>query len=269
MPRFCVNLSLLFTEVPFPERFARAAAAGFQGVECQFPYAWAPDILEQALRTQGLDLVLFNLPAGDWAAGERGLAGLPGREGEFRDGVARALVYARTLGCRRLNCLAGVPPAGADPCEVDAVLAANLRWAADALGREGVQLLLEPLNDRDLPGFRLVHLDETLALLKRLAHPNMALQYDVYHRQVMEGDAVGALADCLGRTGHIQIGDHPGRREPGTGEIDFHRLFRLLDRAGYPGWVGCEYFPAGDTRAGLVWRDTYARTDAPPVESGS
>jgi hydroxypyruvate isomerase len=258
MLRFSANLSLLFTETAFPQRFARAAAAGFRGVECMFPYDWPAGLIAQCLETHDLTQVLFNLPPGDWGAGERGLACLPGREGEFQEGVGLALAYARALGCRRLNCLAGIPPGDADGEAVERTLAANLRFAADALDQEGVQLLVEPLNNRDLPGFHLVHLDATLDLLAALEHPNIALQYDVYHRQIMEGDVIRDLAACIPRIGHIQIADHPGRHEPGSGGIDFPRLFRLIEESAFTGWVGCEYHPAGETLAGLTWLRPYS-----------
>lgn len=253
MPRFCANLSLLFTEHPFVERWAAAARAGFRGVECHFPYAEPAAVLAEELRRNGLEQVLFNLPPGDWAAGERGIACLPDRVAEFEDGVGRAIAYARALDCRRINCLAGIAPAGAERGELLAVMEGNLRFTARALAREGIELLVEPINDRDMPGFLLNRSAETLALIERVGEANVKLQYDVYHMQIMEGDLARTLQRELPRIGHVQIADNPGRHEPGSGEINYPFLFDWLDRIGYTGWVSAEYIPAGDTAAGLGW----------------
>lgn len=253
MPRFCANLSLLFTEHPFVERWAAAARAGFRGVECHFPYAEPAAVLAEELRRNGLEQVLFNLPPGDWAAGERGIACLPDRVAEFEDGVGRAIAYARALDCRRINCLAGIAPAGAERAELLAVMEGNLRFAARALAREGIELLVEPINDRDMPGFLLNRSADTLALIERVGEANVKLQYDVYHMQIMEGDLARTLQRELPRIAHVQIADNPGRHEPGSGEINYPFLFDWLDRIGYTGWVSAEYIPAGDTAAGLGW----------------
>lgn len=253
MPRFCANLSLLFTEHPFAERWAAAARAGFRGVECHFPYAEPADLLAGEVRRNGLEQVLFNLPPGDWAAGERGIACLPDRVAEFEDGVGRAIEYARALGCRRINCLAGIAPAGAERAELLSVMEGNLRFAARALARESIELLVEPINDRDMPGFLLNRSADTLALIERVGEANVKLQYDVYHMQIMEGDLARTLQRELPRIGHVQIADNPGRHEPGSGEINYPFLFDWLDRIGYTGWVSAEYIPAGDTAAGLGW----------------
>lgn len=253
MPRFCANLSLLFTEHPFVERWAAAARAGFRGVECHFPYAEPAAVLAEEVRRHGLEQVLFNLPPGDWAAGERGIACLPDRVAEFEDGVGRAIDYARALGCRRINCLAGIAPAGVERAELLAVMERNLRFAARALARENIELLVEPINDRDMPGFLLNRSADTLALIERVGEPNVKLQYDVYHMQIMEGDLARSLQRGLPRIGHVQIADNPGRHEPGSGEINYPFLFDWLDRIGYTGWVSAEYIPAGDTAAGLGW----------------
>lgn len=253
MPRFCANLSLLFTEHPFVERWAAAARAGFCGVECHFPYAEPAAALAEELRRNGLEQVLFNLPPGDWAAGERGIACLPDRVAEFEDGVGRAIAYARTLGCRRINCLAGIAPAGAERGELLAVMERNLRFAARALARENIELLVEPINDRDMPGFLLNRSADTLALIEGVGEPNVKLQYDVYHMQIMEGDLARTLQRELQRIGHVQIADNPGRHEPGSGEINYPFLFDWLDRIDYTGWVSAEYIPAGETTAGLGW----------------
>lgn len=253
MPRFCANLSLLFTEHPFAERWAAAASAGFRGVECHFPYAEPAAVLAGEVRRNGLEQVLFNLPPGDWAAGERGIACLPDRVAEFEDGVGRAIEYARALGCRRINCLAGIAPAGAERAELLSVMEGNLRFAARALARESIELLVEPINDRDMPGFLLNRSADTLALIERVGEANVKLQYDVYHMQIMEGDLARSLQRELPRIGHVQIADNPGRHEPGSGEINYPFLFDWLDRIGYTGWVSAEYIPAGDTAAGLGW----------------
>jgi hydroxypyruvate isomerase len=253
MPRFCANLSLLFTEHAFIDRYEAAARAGFSGVECHFPYEIAAAELAAALRAHRLEQVLFNLPPGDWAGGERGIACLAERREEFKAGVAQALDYARALGCRRINCLSGIAPADADRSGLLDVLVDNLRFAARALAPAGIELLVEPINDRDMPGFLLNRSAETLALIERVGEPNVRLQYDVYHMQIMEGDLARTLERELARIGHVQIADNPGRHEPGSGEINYPFLFRWLDRIGYTGWVSAEYVPAATTEAGLGW----------------
>ncbi len=261
MLRFSANLTMLFTEAAFPARFARAAAAGFGAVECMFPYEWSRERLAAELERHRLELVLHNLPAGDWAAGERGIACLPGRESEFQDGVGLAVEYARALKCRRLNCLVGIAPEGAASGRLFETLVANLQFAADALNRAGIRLLVEPLNDRDVPGFFLNTTRDALSVIDAVGHPNLALQYDVYHMQRMEGDLIATLTARMDRIGHIQIADNPGRHEPGTGEINFDNLLAAIDAADYGGWVGCEYHPAGTTEKGLVWRQRYLAND--------
>lgn len=252
MPRLAANLSLLFHEVPFLERFGQAARAGFRGVECQFPYAWPAEAMARQLRDYQLQQVLFNMPAGDWGAGERGIACLPGREAEFRQGVERALHYAQVLQCQRINCLAGLLPEGADPGPYWATFEANLRWAAPRLAERGISLLIEAINSKvDVPGFLLDRSSLALELIERLNQPNLQLQYDLYHMQVMEGNLLHTLGASLARIGHIQFADNPGRHEPGSGEINFNRIFRQLDAWGYAGWVGAEYIPEGNTLAGL------------------
>jgi hydroxypyruvate isomerase len=253
MPRFAANVSMLFTEAPFLDRFALAAHAGFAAVECQFPYeAPAPEIRAR-LDAHGLRMVLHNLPAGDWAGGERGLAGLPGREDEFRAGVARAIDYAQALGVPQLNCLAGIAPPGADAALVRRTLVGNLRFAASRLADAGLRLLVEPINRFDIPGFIVNRSAQALALLDEVGAANAFLQYDVYHAQRMEGELAATLRAQLARIGHVQVADNPGRHEPGTGEIRFAFLFEELDRLGYAGWVGCEYRPRTTTEASLGW----------------
>lgn len=253
MPRFCANLSLLFTEYPFCERFAAAARAGFTAVEIQFPYELAPARLADLLKTNGLALELINFPAGDWAAGERGIACLPGRRETFRAGVRRALSYARATGCRKINCLAGIQPPGLSRQRALDCMADNLAFAAALLEPEGIMVLVEAINTRDLPGFVLHHSVQVIELLQRVGAPNLALQYDVYHMQVMEGDLLATLERLRPWIGHIQVADHPGRHEPGSGEIDFLSLFSQLDRMGYTGRVGLEYNPRATTEASLGW----------------
>jgi hydroxypyruvate isomerase len=254
MPRFAANLTMLFTEVPFLDRFERAARAGFEAVEFLFPYAHEPGEIRRRLDEHRLRLVLHNLPAGDWDAGDRGIACHPGRVAEFREGVSRAIRYARALGVEQVNCLAGKAPAGVAEGVLRRTLVDNLRYAAAELGGAGLRLLLEPINTFDIPGFWVCRTGQALAILEEVAAPNVHLQYDVYHAQRMEGELGATLAAHLPRIGHVQIADNPGRNEPGTGEIHWPFVLGLLDRLGYPGWVGCEYRPATTTEAGLGWR---------------
>ena len=253
MLRFAANLSMLFTEAPFLDRFALAAHAGFAAVECQFPYEAPAAEIRARLDDLGLEMVLHNLPAGDWAAGDRGLACLPHRVDEFRAGVPRAIAYARALGVTRVNCLAGIAPPGADADTLYRTLVDNLRFAAHAFAAEGLQLLVEPINTFDIPGFLVSRTAQAVALLDEVGAPNAFVQYDAYHAQRMEGELAGTLARFLPRIAHVQVADNPGRHEPGTGEIRFAFLFAELGRLGYDGWIGCEYRPAGGTEAGLGW----------------
>jgi hydroxypyruvate isomerase len=253
MPRFAANLSMLWPELPFLDRFEAAARAGFSAVECQFPYAWPAEELAGLLRRHRLALVLHNLPAGDWDRGERGIACLPGREEEHLAGVERAIAYARALGCWQVNCLAGVAPPGEDPARLRATLAANLRRAAERLAAEGIRLLVEPLNVHDVPGFVLAGTGPALSLLEEAGTGNLALQLDAYHAHRMGEDVLASLERALPRLGHVQIADAPGRHEPGTGQVPFPAFFARLDALGYTGWVGCEYLPLTTTEAGLPW----------------
>ena len=254
MPRFAANLSMLFTEAPFLERFALARAAGFEGVEYLFPYAYAKDQLQQALAQNHLTQVLFNLPPGDWDAGERGIACLPDRVAEFRAGVDQALDYAQALGCRQVNCLAGLRPATVTEDEAWQTLVANVGYAADKLAGHGITLCLEAINSRvDMPGFALDTSGKVLALIEQVDADNVRLQYDVYHMQIMEGDLVRSMECLLPWLGHIQFADNPGRHEPGTGEINFSNVFGAIDRMGYDGWVSAEYRPSGKTADSLSW----------------
>jgi hydroxypyruvate isomerase len=258
MPRFAANLTMLFNEVPFLERFDLAAQAGFKAVEFLFPYAYPAAEIKSRLQANGLQLVLHNLPAGDWDGGERGFACHPGREVEFRAAVARAIDYATALGAPQLNCLAGKAPAGVDNHLLGQTFVANVRYAAAEFNKAGLKLLIEPINNFDIPGFWLNRTDLAISVLDEVAAPNAYVQYDIYHAQRYEGELAATLQRCLPRIGHIQIADNPGRFEPGTGEINYKFLFAHLDRIGYTGWVGCEYKPATTTQAGLGWLQTLA-----------
>lgn len=258
MPRFAANLTMLFNEVPFLERFERAAKAGFEAVEFLFPYAFPAAEIKSGLDANGLKLVLHNLPAGDWDAGERGIACHPDRVGEFRAGVAKAIEYATALGVPQLNCLAGKAPAGVDDAVLRATFVENLKFAAGELKKARLKLLIEPINTYDIPGFHLNRTAQALAILDDVGADNAFVQYDIYHAQRMEGEIAATLQKHLARIGHIQLADSPGRHEPGTGELNWTFLFAHLDRIGYGGWVGCEYKPATTTEAGLGWRQAFA-----------
>jgi hydroxypyruvate isomerase len=258
MPRFAANLTMLFTEHPFLDRFEHAARAGFEAVEFLFPYAYRSADIRQRLQDHGLQLVLHNLPAGDWDAGERGIACHPGRQAEFREGVSRAIESAQALGVKQLNCLAGKAPAGVPEAELRQTFVANLQHAAAALKEAGLRLLIEPINTFDIPGFYLSRTAQAAALLDEVGADNAFIQYDIYHAQRMEGELAATLKQYLPRIGHVQLADNPGRHEPGTGEIHYPYLFAQLDQLGYSGWVGCEYKPATTTEAGLGWRQRLA-----------
>jgi len=253
MPKFAANLTMLFNELEFTERFEAAAKAGFKGVEYLFPYAYPKEQLAEKLQGHGLAQVLHNLPAGDWAAGERGIAVLPERVGEFQDGVGKAIAYAQALGCNQLNCLAGIKPAALSEERARETLVANLRFAADHLKAAGIRLLVEAINTRDIPGFYVCGTQQTLDLIAATGSDNIFLQYDIYHMQRMEGELAATMQKHLASIAHIQLADNPGRNEPGTGEINYPFLFALLDRLGYTGWIGCEYKPRSTTLEGLGW----------------
>ncbi len=253
MPQFAANLTMLFTEEPFIDRFEAAAKAGFKAVEFLFPYAHTAQQVRNAALEAGVQIVLHNLPAGDWDAGERGIACLPDRVNEFREGVGKAIEYATALGVTQVNCLAGKAPAGADPAVLRATFVENLRYAAGQLGAHGIRLLIEPINTFDIPGFYLHGTAQALALMDEVGSDNLFLQYDIYHMQRMEGELAATMQKHLPRIGHIQLADNPGRNEPGTGEINYAFLFQHLDRIGYTGHIGCEYKPKTTTTAGLGW----------------
>jgi hydroxypyruvate isomerase len=253
MPKFAANLSTLFTEAPLPERFAAAAKAGFKGVEVQFPYAMAKEEVAEQLRANDQTLALFNLPPGNFEAGERGIACFPGRGQEFQEGVGVAIDYARATGCKTLNCLAGVVPQDVSHDTAHRTLVDNLRFAAAKLKEEGILLVSEAINLHDMPGFFLNRSAQAMSLFDDVGADNLKLQYDIYHMQRMEGDLAATIARLLPRIGHIQLADNPGRHEPGTGEINFPWLLSHIDSIGYAGWIGCEYMPLAGTTAGLGW----------------
>ncbi len=260
MPKFAANLSFLFTEVPFPERFALAREAGFTAVEYHFPYDYSPAALKERLEANGLSQILFNMPPGDWASGERGIAALPGRSAEFRAGVSKAVEYARALGVPRVNCLAGIKVEGHSEAEHRQTLAANVRYAAEAFRANGLSLVIEAINRFDMPGFLLNKTSQVLDLIEEVAMPNVFLQYDIYHAQREEGGLINTLRSHIARIGHIQIADNPGRHQPGTGEIDYPCILAELDALGYRGHIGLEYIPSPGTAASLGWIKQFGYT---------
>lgn len=252
MPRFSANLSMMFSEHAFLDRFASARRAGFEAVEFLFPYEHSPDEIGRAVHDNDLAVSVFNLFPGNWHQGERGLAALACREAEFRASVARALPYAQAVGARRIHAMAGL----ADPgVATERVYIDNIRFAADALGNAGLELLIEPINSRTMPGYFLSRTDQALTLIERIAHPSVRLQFDIFHHQISRGDVLASLSESFDAIGHVQIASIPDRHEPDEGELNYAAVFRHLDRLGYDGWIGCEYVPRGETLAGLSWRD--------------
>jgi 2-dehydrotetronate isomerase len=249
MPKFAANISMMFTEVDFPARFERAAKAGFKAVEFLFPYDHSPNEVAGWLKENGLEMALFNMPPGDWDAGDRGMAAIPGREAEFAAGIVKALDYAKATGVPHLHAMAGMT----DDPKAMATFKANLAAAAETLAAEGVGLLIEPINTRDMPGYFLNHTDTGLDIITDIGHANLKLQFDIYHRQIMDGDVVKALERAMPSVGHIQIAGIPDRHEPSDGELNYDYVFEQLDALGYAGWVGCEYRPKGRTEVGLGW----------------
>ena len=262
MPKFCANLTMLYNEVDFLDRFALAAKSGFPGVEYLFPYAYPKEALAEQLEKHRLVQVLHNLPGGDWAKGERGIACHPDRVDEFRDGVQKAIDYATALGCKLVNCLAGIAPEGVDTKELRATFVENLRFAAERLGEAGIKLLVEPVNTRDIPGFYLNRSKQAIEIIDEVASSNLFLQYDIYHAQVMEGDLTRTIESNLSRIAHLQVAGNPGRNEPGTGEINYPYLFERIDELGYDGWIGCEYKPKSATIASLQWATPYLQASS-------
>jgi hydroxypyruvate isomerase len=257
MPKLAANLTMLFGESDFLDRFEAAASAGFRGVEFLFPYAYDAQELKARLRDHRLVQVLHNLPAGNWTAGERGIACHPNRVDEFKAGVGQAIAYAAALDCNRVNCLAGILPPQVNPAAARETLVQNLSYAAPRLQSAGIRLLIEPINTRDVPGFFLSGTAQAIEIIDAVGSDNLQLQYDIYHMQIMEGEVAATIERLLPRIGHLQLADVPGRHEPGTGAIDFGSLLSHIDRVGYTGWIGCEYVPAGNTRDGLGWTAPY------------
>ena len=259
MTRLAANLTMMFTELDFLDRFEAAAKAGFKGVEYLFPYDFSADELKARLDKFGLTQVLHNLPAGDWGAGERGIACHPDRVEEFKAGVAQAITYATKLGCSQVNCLIGIPPQGVDADTLQKTVVDNLTYAAEKLKVAGITLLIEQINTRDIPGFYLSGTQQALDLIEATGSDNIKVQYDIYHMQIMEGDLAPTMEKHLASIQHIQLADNPGRGEPGTGEINYPFLFSFLDKIGYDGWIGCEYKPQTTTQEGLGWADAYLK----------
>ena len=269
MPKLCANLTFLYTDLDFIERLAAAARAGFKGVEYMSPYEHPKEKLAEALGKHDLTQVLFNLPAGDWGKGERGIACHPDRVGEFQDGVGSAIEYAAALGCRQVNCLAGLCPDAPEDRQL-AAFVSNLKFAALKLKEAGIRLLIEPVNDKvDIPGFYLTTSKQALGIIEEVGSDNLFLQYDIYHMQIMEGDLARTIERNLAKIAHLQLADNPGRHEPGTGEINYAFLLEHIDRIGYEGWIGCEYKPAGRTDEGLTWARNYLSLLAKPDRRGT
>jgi hydroxypyruvate isomerase len=257
MPRFAANLSMMFNEVPFLDRFALAAKAGFKGVEFLFPYEHPAAEIAARLKDNGLQQVLFNAPAGDFAKGERGMAAIPGKQAAFRDSIKIALEYANVLACPRLHIMAGLKPEGVAHDTLTAVYGANLAYAAEECAKAGVKPIIEPINHRDIPGFFLNTTDQAAAIIAAIGPEKLGLQFDLYHCQITEGDVVKRVEKHLALIAHMQVADTPGRHEPGTGEVNWPFVFKTIDALGFRGWIGCEYRPAGETLAGLSWFAPY------------
>lgn len=257
MPRFAANLSMMFNEVPFLDRFALAAKAGFKGVEFLFPYEHPAAEIAARLKDNGLQQVLFNAPAGDFAKGERGMAAIPGKQAAFRESIKLALEYAAVLACPRLHIMAGLKPEGVAHDTLTAVYGANLAYAAEECAKVGVKPIIEPINHRDIPGFFLNTTDQAAAIIAAVGPEKLGMQFDLYHCQITEGDVVKRVEKHLPLIAHMQVADTPGRHEPGTGEVNWPFVFKTIDALGFRGWIGCEYRPAGETLAGLSWFAPY------------
>ena len=257
MPKLAANLTMLFNEVGFLDRFHLAAQHGFKGVEYLFPYSYHKEQLSEILEKNNLTQVLHNLPAGNWDEGDRGVACQPERIDEFREGVGLAIQYATELDCTQLNCLAGIVPEGVETSLVKETFIANLKFAAAEMEKESIRLLIEPINTTDIPGFYLRNTAQACSIIAEVGSKNLRLQYDAYHMQIMEGDLAHTIESNIEIISHIQIADNPGRNEPGTGEINYNFLLNFLDRIGYKGWIGCEYKPLTTTNEGLTWVAPY------------
>ena len=257
MPKFAANLSMMYQDIGFLDRFDAAAQAGFKGVEFLFPYDHPPEAIAERLERNHLSLALFNTVPGDWTGGERGLAALPGREQEFRDGVDKAIIYAKATRCPLVHTMAGLWPEGRDKEGGERVYVDNLRWPADRVAAAGLTAVIEPINTRDIPGYFLNYTGQAMRLIERVGRANLRLQFDLYHVQIMEGDLATKIRALAGHYPHVQIAGNPGRQEPDVGEIHYPYLFDLFDAIGFAGWIGCEYRPKGDTVAGLGWARKY------------
>ena len=255
--KIAANLTMMFNEHEFMDRFAAAAHCGFEGVEYLFPYEYPAEAIREQLEAHGLKQILFDFPAGDWAAGDRGIAVQPDRVSEFQDGVGLAVEYAKILGCERLTCLAGIPDDGTNPEVAEETMIRNLQFAADTAARIGAIVLVEPLNTRDVPGTFVSTSSHGARLVRAAMRDNVRLQFDVYHTQIMEGDITTKFSELLPMIGHVQIADNPGRHEPGSGEINYPFVLNHIANSGYEGWIGAEYMPDDDTESGLDWVKTY------------
>ncbi|HDN2511448.1 MULTISPECIES: 2-oxo-tetronate isomerase [Providencia] len=253
MAKFAANLSMMFNEVPFMQRFESAANAGFKGVEYLFPYEEDANLIANELKKHNLTQALFNMPAGNWAAGERGMASLPGREAEFAEGVQTALTYAKALGCKQVHAMAGKVNENVTLEQQKACFIKNIQHAADVMAEHGIRVLIEPINTRDMPGYFLTTQKQAEALLPEINRENVFIQLDLYHCQIMEGDLLKTIERLWGKFSHIQIASVPYRHEPDSGEVNYPWIFKQLDEMGYDGWLGCEYHPAGRTEDGLGW----------------
>ncbi|MFC2021297.1 2-oxo-tetronate isomerase [Chloroflexota bacterium] len=253
MPKFSANLTMLFTETDFLNRFERAAKAGFKAVEFMLPYEYDKGDILKKMGKYGLEVVLHNLPAGNISKGDWGIACLPDRRSEFQVSVGLAIQYAKALKCPTLNCMNGIVPKGMSMDRVRQTYIDNLKFAAEATEKEGIQLVIEPINVIDRPGTYLTTTSQAREIIKEVNHPNLGIHYDMYHMQVMEGNLAMTIRNNIGFIKHMHLADNPGRHEPGTGEINFHNLFRFIDEAGYKGWIGAEYKPTGETENSLEW----------------
>ncbi|TVO34093.1 2-oxo-tetronate isomerase [Vibrio algivorus] len=257
MAQFAANLTMLFTEVPFLERFEKAHNAGFKAVEFLFPYAFKGHVLSQKLEQYGLEQALFNMPPGDWDAGERGFAAIPGRENEFKESVDIALAYAKALNCKKVHAMSGLIDERSSYEKHVNTFIHNIRYAADVFAKHGIELMIEPLNNRDVPNYFVANQRVAVELIKQVDRPNVKLQLDLYHAQIMDGDLTHLIQDLALYTGHIQIASIPERHEPSEGEVNYPYLFNVLDKSGYKGWIGCEYNPKNTTEDGLTWVQPY------------
>ncbi|WP_278183345.1 2-oxo-tetronate isomerase [Vibrio misgurnus] len=257
MAKFAANLTMLFTEVPFLDRFQKAHQAGFKAVEFLFPYAYQASELASKIKQFDLEQALFNMPPGNWDAGERGFAALPGREAEFRASVEVAIVYANALNCKKVHAMAGIFDDRFTREQHIATFIANIRYAADKFAQQGIELMIEPLNNRDVPNYFIAHQREAVALIKQIDRSNVKLQLDLYHAQIMDGDLSSLIREVAPYVGHVQIASVPERHEPSEGELNYPHLFKVLDDSGYLDWIGCEYKPRKTTLDGLGWINSY------------